>query len=833
MNFRYRYVAYGTPFTAADGERSCRADEPAKLYTNELAVDVGGTTWGYRGEPLAVIDHHFFRTDRGQFPSACAAVLHNARRISERFATPTGDFWLVSHRQPDFDAFSSMYLARCLLLGEIPGEGWEALGLTNDGWFGGREEINWYHPDLRAIAQERHWAILLAAYASSVDQCRRSACPKERALHSILYAAMLRGRNYESEASGATEFFDEVRGALVTKHLHPLYDSVLEETKSFVPELRLLDGERFKYERDIGRARRAIVFVQCTHTHFPEWFDKLAPTPLFTQANTIDPIHLHPPGHAYKQVDGIFLRDPESLLFKEWARTDTEHSSMGRGFVFTAVAYSDGRRGAPFNTTDYYFALDPERADQDGMHLYNIWARLQAKEIETLHTPDYASTRAAWQDQAKPPRKEFTQRAEGPSQAFFFDPWFDGQNFKCTIVATPNAGTVIAPGAASDLSDDSVAVTVQEELESAIFKSPFEVVSYSASAGGPGPRRETFPPFALPHSRDSRPRQRDVAQDIESYRFCRVCLDDGVSLQEGGISEQVSHMLWRILHPKAAAAPPLDFAERHLLKTADWVGVWSVRGIAVAYKQDAEENIASSAQLFAKLVGLAQGLEKLTKAVNEANKRSSSATDSRPASGDDVEDGGLARGERYKSVLELGERLTQEVGVAKLALALPDNRLGSRFLEAGPLHEVLRTLREVYLAAVNHAQTATMNLQLHEVGEMQSKLEWLEVFIVGVYGVDLGYHVGDAFGFDHIFMGLWLLALASVIPATLIWLLRPYRHKGVTLGRLGIAGFVIMLLFAFYIAGGWIGRSKRGAGSETQTPQAPQGAGQEPEGANH
>ena len=238
MNVRHRYVPYGTHFVPAEGNRINGENAQSNLHENELAMDVGGTCWGYANEVQAVIDHHFFRPDLGQFPSASAAVLHKASDICKKFAVLPGDLWLVSHRQPDFDAYCSMYLARCLVLGEILPNSLSNLGLKDDGWFGGPGEINWYDPDVRMLSREERWPILLAAYASLIDQCRRLSCPKERALHSVLYAASIRGRGYDDERSGALEFLNEVREALIKKQLNPLYDSVLEGNSTFAPELR-------------------------------------------------------------------------------------------------------------------------------------------------------------------------------------------------------------------------------------------------------------------------------------------------------------------------------------------------------------------------------------------------------------------------------------------------------------------------------------------------------------------------------------------------------------------------------------------------------------------
>src|SRR5262249_32282590 len=202
LQFKYRYLPHGAAFQAAQGPRPAGAP-PRQLHDNELVVDVGGTTWGYNGEARAVLDHHFFRPE-GQFPSATAAVLHKAALIREHFQGRTGEFWLVAHRDPDFDAFAAMYLARGVLLGEVPADRWGHFGLKPEGWFPSqRGEVNWFDPAVAELPDERRWPVLVAAYAACVDNSRRLYCPRSRALHSVLYAALLRKRPYYAADNGA------------------------------------------------------------------------------------------------------------------------------------------------------------------------------------------------------------------------------------------------------------------------------------------------------------------------------------------------------------------------------------------------------------------------------------------------------------------------------------------------------------------------------------------------------------------------------------------------------------------------------------------------------
>ena len=82
------------------------ARSQSTLYANELVADVGGTCWD-RNEPLAIVDHHFSRD--GHIPRLRLAVLHKAKLIREKFASQQNNvLWLVTHQQPDFDAFCSL-----------------------------------------------------------------------------------------------------------------------------------------------------------------------------------------------------------------------------------------------------------------------------------------------------------------------------------------------------------------------------------------------------------------------------------------------------------------------------------------------------------------------------------------------------------------------------------------------------------------------------------------------------------------------------------------------------------------------------------------------------
>ncbi len=744
-------------------------DHPGVLHENELALDVGGICWGCDEEALSVIDHHFYR--EGQFPSASAAVLHKAQLIREKFSHKAHDVvFLVTHTQPDFDAFCSMYLASRIIEADTVAGDWKSLGLNPGGWLdvpdsssagGAGRRIDWFSPDLRCIPRALRWQALLASFASHVDNSRRIACPKNRALHSVLYAAIQRGRDYLSDTSGATEFFDEVRETLQEKELNPLFDSVLEGNSRFQPELAMLDREIEAYRSDVQRARKAIVHLQKAEIPFGEFFGRLKAMPLLDEQLATRPDHLLASGHSRSQADGIYLKDPECLLFKEWARMDIENSSMGAGFTFTTVAYSNGRPQGRTNKTDYFFALDPEKAD--GRHLYTLWARLQSAEIRSFQKPAYAPLRQQL-DEAE-------QRAEGTSKrtncrpsfelraggykALFNDPWFDGSNYVCTIIATPNRGTLLGePGSRSDMLDDPVAAVVRHELEYAIYASEttgdraqVSMVDLSASADS-GNHEETKYEVA------------EAAKSVSApadgyYRFGFIRLHQGVNILSGRAASQIGETLWQLLNPETGEGTPTDFIARHLLVSRDWLGIWSRRGVMIAFKPAAAQKAKTLESRFRELVSLARDVESF------------------------IEPGSRA----IPDIISRGEELTRRVARVEHSLAFPDSRLLSRFFDAIKLGELLGTLHDLNLAAAEKMRRNKLDAQTEELGrntatvaEVQTKVEWLEIFIVGFYATELAQIIVDHLRLRDGPALLSIIAVGLIFTLGTAAALRPWKH---------------------------------------------------------
>ncbi len=784
FSFRYRFVDFGTVFTPGAGLRAADAgsEDPCTLFSNELVTDVGGTCLNGR-EELAVIDHHFTR--EAQFPAASAAVLHKAKLIRGRFNEKRdGVFWLVTHKQPDFDAFCSMYLARWILDDPTAIVDWQDCGLHPDGWLDSvdRRKIKWFTPNLRTVRPEQRWPLLLASYASIVDNGQHFPCPRNRALHSILYAALARGRDYLDETSGATELFDAIKGAIRDGKRNPIFDSVLEDSEEFAPELEMLDREVEAYHRDLRRARKSIVYLQRSDEPFTVFFDQLKQRPLLAQPGptAIDSQHLLI-DQPRVPTDGIYLRDPECLLFKEWARLDLENSSLGRGFEFTAVAYSNGRPEADSNHTDYFFAIDPERAN--GRHLYRVWARLQAKEVAALSEQQVSE---------KPARRGFEARA-GTLAKYFSDPWFDGQNYLCTIVATPNHGTEIAPpGSDGGLEDDAIVEAVRSEVEHSV---------YLSKTGSDSPVITVCDLSAVRDESDVATLDYDIAELAKitpptqcRFRFARIPLRHDVPIALAGgnhLSRQIGETLWEALYPDLRSAKPLDFVQRHLVISPGCVGVWGDRGIGIAYRP--EQRFAGQPQRapdrdnavekdFVRIVALARQIDELIAKSEDLSEIGRTAVPSHSEAVNGSQSSNLVQ-----DIAAEGELLARTAARIKHNLTLPHSDLLRRFYDATGIDDLLTTLRDLNQTAAEHLRRDKMDEQARKtrestetVAEVQSKLEWVEVFIVGVYAVDaIEIFTKHILGEDNHSKTATLVILSS-LPAFLLFtafVLQPWKRK--------------------------------------------------------
>lgn len=735
MTFHYDYKSFGTSFTGADD--FLKTDQ-ASLKPGQIAADVGGCCLLYQGEEALVIDHHFHRPNN--FPSASAAVLHLAPLINARLSG-CEEVTLTTHQQPDFDAFCSLYLIRRILEGGIPPDGWEQQGLRKDAWAnpdGKNRKIDWYAPALKYLPPDRRTPVLLAAYASMVDQCKPLHCDRATALHSILYAGAERGRNWEID--GAYVFFRAAEER-INQGLNPLFDAIFDDSSAYAPELAMLRREETHYRRDIARARRTIVSLPFANAPFDQWFPPLAALPLFgsSSIDTPAPDHLCET-QGRRQEDGLFLRDPECILFKEWARADRENSPNGRGFLFTAIAYSSGVPDAEYNKSRYIFSLDPELAN--GAHLYPVWARLQAAECaECLKTPE----------ENTPPRAGFEVRLAGSPCAQ--DPWFDGHNYQATIIDTPRAGTRLLPGVQADLSDDGIAQIVRQELEWNMFFSEEELTGATTLADPSKVVRIcNFSTCGDSRSSGQNPDRSYIADLVSlsnannALRFASVGLCD-VETNSPTVAAAIGKTIWAAIAEEGVTTFPDDFLSRHLWFDSKSVIVWNRHGIAIASKD------------MATISSQKESLEKVATVIRSA--------------------GVIAKSSDPEAAFKEGRKLLETIIHLQIAATNPGNIILRRLMEATEINSIVESV-----TAINKERFEGKEQEAQEKRDMR-----LQAILA----------VGTAFGL----LFAWNSMEAVSIKALHEKLCHLYPVLGFfspEAGSIILAKFLAGILFAFFFA---------------------------------
>ncbi len=573
---------------------------------------------------------------------------------------------------------------------------------------------------------EFRWRTVIAVIASYSDACRRAACPNTQTAPAVLYAALKRGRDCASD--GAAGLFEHIRKAVADTGANPLTDPIFESSDEFRPEVALLAREKEVYERDMKRARRAMVAIPSYKGTFDEFYDPKRARALLTTELEPRPDQLSTDGPPVT-VDGVYLRDPDCILFKELARMDTENSSMGRGFLFTAVAYSAGRMHARSNQSNYYFSLDPERSGK--LTLYPVWCRLQSAEIRGLLQGLSDEERRELRD--KEARGLYVKRAAHHG-GLFSDPWFAGDNYRATIVATPFRGTEIgSAGTAADLMDDEVTTIVRKELEYQFYSSEARAIDYSGSI--------------LAQSQMSMAERVPAPRDVK-FRFCMAPLVSHLEIKQGLQSQQIGEHLWSLLQP-AYGELPADFVERHLTQDKELIAVWSRHGLAIAFLPEAQARVERVSVRFAEVVRL---LESLLETVKQ----------------------------REAARLSGAENLLQEVAILRHELSMPGGMLAfRRFVEAIGFHETIAIGRDLLSARADHALSSTtqevatstrdsaksMSESIAAIKEGNQKIELLEILFATFYSIELLHILLDALsaGAEGAFVTRTLTLVGAVI----------------------------------------------------------------------
>ncbi len=272
METRFSFVNYG---------------EDIFPQPNTIALDVG-----MKMVP-GVIDHH-----HPQAEAECAASLvvkypelvlgHLGIEPGTTVPNRPGVLTLVTHRLPDFDAVSSIFLVLQLL------------------------EIGHVDDPMRKIAE----------YAKIVDS---ASLPKSLDLastpHTILRALFSQIRRRDEETTNAGRIEEGLKFMRFLYARAQRGQDLLQNRQLFTGvdryerAMRRAEEDYFQYLEDVREAQTAELYL-----------------PLIPAA-----------GHGRKRVDGLFVRRARSFLLKEWARLDHIHPSRNNGFTFLLSSIGPGR----------------------------------------------------------------------------------------------------------------------------------------------------------------------------------------------------------------------------------------------------------------------------------------------------------------------------------------------------------------------------------------------------------------------------------------------------------------------------------------------------------
>jgi len=260
MEVIYEFVPYG---------------ENLEPRPNTIVLDVGMKTMP------GVIDHHH---PNAETECTASLIVKYPSLVLDHIKIPE-NLRIVTHRLPDFDALSSIFLTLKLLeLGKVDS------------------------------AMEK-----IARYAKIVDS---ASLPKKIDLAATPYSIL---RALFAGAKKEEALINRDRMAEGIKFMKFLYAKAKEGYD--IEENRVLFSGIERYEKAMRK-------VEDDYFHYLDDLSR-------AQRLTLDlPLSQE---EGKRKVDGLIVKNPSSFLLKEWARRDITQSSLGDGFSLLATNFGDQR----------------------------------------------------------------------------------------------------------------------------------------------------------------------------------------------------------------------------------------------------------------------------------------------------------------------------------------------------------------------------------------------------------------------------------------------------------------------------------------------------------
>ena len=322
--------------------------------TGKLALDVGNSLLP------GVIDHH---QPGAEEECAASLVLRYPHFVLDHLkGTPIEEITIITHVSPDLDAVTSAFFAQSLLTNGHPPPFSEAIAE--------------YVRDVDRGICFRLPGVVVTVYSIFTALCeliRSEAKDKKWPAEKTYRMRMEKGFSLWQYVMSVMDEHIDLHDSRIFEPSHPFQDAQDLVTKDYAV-----------YIQDLRRSK---------------------------QMQFVLP---HKSDNRSGMADALMVVDPESLLFRSWARGDSQHSPGGRGFAMLAVNYEYER---------YIISVDP----QSPYYLRGLGDLLEKAEIRK--------------------RKALGKERQGEPRPGYNipDPWYDGRNplHNYTIVDTPRGGTVL------------------------------------------------------------------------------------------------------------------------------------------------------------------------------------------------------------------------------------------------------------------------------------------------------------------------------------------------------------------------------------------------------
>ena len=140
------------------------------------------------------------------------------------------------------------------------------------------------------------------------------------------------------------------------------------------------------------------------------------------------------------------------------------------------------------------------------------------------------------------------------------------------------------------------------------------------------------------------------------------------------------------------------------------------------------------------------------------------------------------------------------VGIALLRTkaARPDGKVLRLLLETSTFNDVAASLHSLHQQSVLAASAVQAERNVSAIRDTQDKIEWVEIFLVGVYSVYLIHYLGENF---HGYVGWWILG-GTLCASSVAWLLlRPRLTKTGRLVAIPVLALIVILLTTYISVG--------------------------------